>query len=181
MAESARNTSEPYVSAGHGDGDAWAAEAATQGHVGTQRLLHVFTTDPADDVQRELRLHPGEQIVTRSRLILSDGRPVEIATSHYPASFAGSTPLARSAKIKGGAVAVLAGLGLAATDVLEALTARWPTTEEAATLDVDDHEPLLVLTRTSFDQTGAPVEFAVNVSVARRSAPHTYRLKNAAP
>ena len=178
MTESARNTSEPYVSAGHGD--AWAAEAASRGSIGTQRLLRVAVIDPAEEVATALGLKPGDQAVIRSRLILSDGRPVEIATSYYPASFAASTALATPGKIKGGAVAVLADLGRSPSYVVEALTARWPTPEEARHLEVDDHEALLVLSRTSFDREGRPVEYAANVSVGHRSAPHIYRLKVAA-
>lgn len=175
MTDGPRNTSEPYLAAGQGD--TWAAEAAARGQVGTQRLLNASVVDATEEVRTALGLGAGEQVVVRRRLILADEQPVEIATSFYPASFAESTPLARPEKIKGGAVAVLAGLRRAPTDVVEAVTARWPTADEASTLQADDHEPLLVLSRTNLDQTGTPVEFAVNVSVARLDAPHVYRLK----
>jgi len=178
MTESTRNSSEPYVSAGHGD--AWAAEAAARGSIGTQRLLRVAVVEPAGEIATALGLAAGDQAVIRSRLILSDHQPVEIATSYYPASFAASTALADPGKIKGGAVAVLAGLGRNPSYVVEALTARWPTPEEARHLVVGDHEALLVLTRTSFDREGRPVEYAANVSVGHRSAPHIYRLRVAA-
>ena len=178
MTESTRSSSEPYVSAGHGD--AWAAEAAARGSVGTQRLLRVAVVDPTEEVATALDLEPDDQVVMRSRLILSDHQPVEIATSYYPASLAIPTALANAGKIKGGAMAVLAELGREPSLVVEALTARWPTPEEAGHLEVDDHEAMLVLSRTSFDREGRPVEYAANVSVGRRSAPHIYRLKVAA-
>jgi len=178
MTEPTRSSSESYVSAGHGD--AWAVEAAARGSVGTQRLLSVAVVDPTEDVATALGLQPGDRVVMRSRLILSDRRPVEIATSYYPASFTASTALAEPGKIKGGAVGVLADLGREPSYVVEALTARWPTTEEVRHLEVDDHEALLVLSRTSFDREGRPVEYAAYVSVGHRSAPHIYRLEVAA-
>ena len=180
MTQPGSSTSDAYISAGQ-HGDAWAAEAASRGSVGTQRLLRVAITDPADDVRDALGLRPGEQVVLRSRLILSDGQPVEVATSYYPADIAESTRLARNEKIKGGAIAVLVEQGHTPAAVVERLTARWPDDDEAAALEVDSHEPLLILTRTSMDAGGTPVEFAVNVSVARRTTPHVYRLKAFVP
>lgn len=95
-------TSEAYVVAG--TGDAWSAEAAAQGRVGTQRLLGASVADPPESVRVALGLQPGEQVVVRSRLMMVDDRPVEIATSYYPAAIAAGTSLAEQGKIRGGAI-----------------------------------------------------------------------------
>lgn len=169
----------PYVVAG--GGDAWAAEAAEAGRRGTQRLLDARLAAATDEVRAALHLGPAEQVVCRSRLMLLDGVPVEIADSFYPASFAAGSPLAEPAKIRGGAVAALAALGRAATETAELVTARLPDKYEMDVLAITAQEPLLVLTRVSRDKAGEPVEYAVNRMVARRSAPLAYRMRVAQP
>jgi GntR family transcriptional regulator len=166
---------EPYVT--RQVGDAWAADAASQGRTGTQQLLFAGITASSDDVRQALRIGDDEPVVIRRRLILADGRPVEIATSHYPGHLAASTPLTGPGKIRGGAVSVLADLGHAPADVAEVVTARLPDRDEAETLQATATEPLIVLSRTSFDAAGLAVEYAVNIMVASRVPPLTYRFQ----
>jgi DNA-binding GntR family transcriptional regulator len=168
-------TSDAYVIAG--SGDAWSAEVAAQGRVGTQRLLGASIIDPPESVRVALGLRTGDQVVARSRLMMVNDRPVEIASSYYPAAIAAGTPLAEQGKIRGGAIAALAALGHSPADVFEQITARWPDAEEAEVLQVEAREPLLVLSRTNLDAAGRPVEFAVNRMVARLSEPIAYRMR----
>lgn len=159
-------------------GDAWAADAARQHKVGTQRLLAVETGPPASDVRDALRLPPGEDVVVRRRLILADGQPVEIAASYYPARLAAGTSLAENKKIRGGAVRVLTESGHPLDESVERVTAELPTSEDAALLEVGEHEPLIVMRRVSAPVGGEPVEYAVNRMVASRVEPLEYKLRN---
>jgi len=179
MSDQGRSTSDRYIDPNAGD--AWAAEAASQGKTGSQRLLNVAVTAPGEEARQALNLKPDEQVVVRSRLIIADDQPIEIATSYYPASIAASTVLARPGKVRGGSPAELARLGHSVVDVTDTVTARHPSPDESAILHVGDHEPLLVLTRVSLDIDGRPVEYAVNVSVAALSAPHVYHRRVSAP
>ena len=165
----------PYVVAS--GGDAWSAEAAAVGRRGTQRLLAVRTVAPVDEVRAALGLDDAELVVCRSRLMLLDDEPVEIADSFYPASFARGSRLAETGKIRGGAVAVLAELGRAAAEVVESVTARLPDPYEMDVLSVSAAEPLLVLSRVSFDAAGDAVEYADNRMIARRCPPLAYRMR----
>jgi GntR family transcriptional regulator len=169
----------PYVVAG--GGDAWATEAAAAGRRGTQRLLDVGLAAATDEIRAALDLTLGEQVVRRSRLMLLDEIPVEIADSFYPASFAAGSSLATPSKIPGGAVAALAALGRPAAEAAELVTARLPDKYEMDVLAVTAEEPLLVLTRVSHDKAGKPVEYAVNRMVARRCAPLAYRMRMVHP
>jgi GntR family transcriptional regulator len=164
----------PYVVAG--GGDAWATEAAAAGRRGTQRLLGVRVTEAAEPVRSALELTLGELVVCRSRLMLLDDLPTEIADSFYPGSFAIGSPLASPAKIRGGAVSTLAELGRQAVEVTEMITARLPDKYEMDILAVSRDEPVLVLTRVSLDKDRQPVEYAVNRMIAGRSAPLSYRM-----
>ena len=159
-------------------GDAWAADAAAQGKVGTQQLIAVDTVVPDDEVRAALRLESGQQVVMRRRLILADGQPVEIAASYYPATIAVGTALAENKKIRGGAVRVLLEAGHPLEESVERVTAERPTAEDVALLEVDAAEPVIVIRRVSAPVGEAPAEYAVNRMVASRVEPLEYRMRN---
>ncbi|MEV6595464.1 UTRA domain-containing protein [Actinoplanes sp. NPDC051346] len=158
--------------------DSWAADAAAQGKVGTQRLIAVEIGPPTDEVHHALRLPPGAEIVVRRRLILADETPVEIAASYYPASIAVDTPMAENKKVRGGAVRILAEAGYPLDESVERVTAERPTPEDVALLDIADDEPLIVIRRVSAPTGREPVEYAVNRMVGSRVEPLEYRLRN---
>lgn len=169
------SSSDPYLVAQQHD--AWSAEAAGRGRVGTQQLLGVETVDADTQVRRALGLAASGRAVVRRRLILEADRPVELADSYYAESMAAGTPLAENRKIKGGAVRVLADLGLTPRQVSEHVTARRPTDHEQELLDIPADEPLLVLTRISRAATGQPVEYAAMRTATSRFTGHTYHMQ----
>ena len=178
MSEPRASSSDPYVRPQQGD--AWAAEAASQGQVGTQRLIAVDTIPASDEVRDALHLQPADWVVVRRRLILADDQPVEIAESYYPATIATGTPLAENKKIRGGAVRVLAEAGHPLDESIEQVTAARPSPEEAALLQVREDEPLIIVRRASAPTGRPPAEYAVNRMVASRAAPLEYRMRNTA-
>lgn len=176
MSELRSSSSDPYIKPQQQD--AWAADAAAQGKVGTQRLLAVETGPPTDEVRDALRLEADAEVVVRRRLILADDQPVEIAASYYPASIAAGTPLAENKKVRGGAIRLLAEAGHPLDESIERVTAEHPIAEDVALLDVDEHEPLIVVRRVSSPAGRGPVEYAVNRMVASRVEPLEYRMRN---
>lgn len=144
--------------------DAWTAEAATRGGVGTQRLLKVETIKPPAAIEAALELRSSEAATLRLRLIELDGHPVEIASSWYPADIATGTGLADTKKIRGGAPQLLADLGRGIDSVVEDVESRLPTAEEAGMLHMDPHQPVLVLYRLARDHDDRPVEMSVMVT-----------------
>lgn len=173
------STSTPYVTPQ--TTDAWAAEAASRGATGTQRLLAARTEPPTPDVRQALDLLPDDMVVVRRRLILADDHPVELADSYYPADLAVGSALAEAKKIKGGSVRVLAELGLSIDRTTETITARLPSAEEAELLNITGSQPLLVLARVSMSVDGRPVEYAVNRMVPGASTPLVYRQQVGGP
>lgn len=172
------SSSDPYTAPQ--EGDAWASEAAHLGKVGTQRLLAVETSSPPPGVQEALRLAPGQQVVSRRRLILANDQPVEIAISYYPASIAAGTPLAEMKKIKGGAVRVLAERGCPLEESIDFVTAERPTVEDMDLLDTQSDQPILVVRRISGPTGGTPSEYAENRMAADRIPPLEYRTRTSA-
>jgi GntR family transcriptional regulator len=159
------------------DRDAWAADAAARGRVGTQRLLAVESGPPTQEVAAALDLGDGEEVVVRRRLILADDQPVEIAESFYPASIAAGTALAEDRKIRGGAVRLLAESGHPLDESTDRITAE-RAGSAAELLQVDANEPLIVTRRVSTADNAGPVEYAVNRMVASRVEPLEYRMRN---
>lgn len=154
------STSTPYVTTREGDrGDPWAEEAAQHGGTGTQRLVEVAEVSAPSLVAGLLGTAEGEPVVVRRRVMLLDEQPVELTDSYYPVTIASGTSLAEHRKIRGGAVTLLAELGLRIDQVREDVSARNATDEEREQLALDDR-PVLVLVRQSLSG-GVPVEVSV--------------------
>lgn len=175
MTEPRSSSSDRYIKPQ--PGDAWAADAAEQGKVGTQQLLAVETRPATDETRQALDLGAGEEVVVRRRLILADDQPVEVAESYYPASIAAGTPLAENKKVRGGAVRVLADAGFSLDESVERVTAE-RAGESAGVLGVDPGEPLIVVRRVSSTDGVGPVDYSVNRMVAARVKPLEYRMRN---
>jgi DNA-binding GntR family transcriptional regulator len=144
--------------------DVWAHEAAAHGSIGTQRLLIAALATPPPFVRALLNLTVGQEALLRRRLVLSDGRPVELVDSWFPAEIAAGTQLAELRKIRGGTPTLLAALGHRIAEVTEDVESRLASTDEQTHLHLGPHEPVLVLTRLSRNQHGAPIEASVMVT-----------------
>jgi len=100
----------------------------------------------------------GELVVTRDRRYLLDGRPVLLAVSSIPASFARGTPITETDTGPGGVYARLAELGLAPAHFREDLRARMPSEDEASILALNPGTPVITIVRTAYTDAGHPVE-----------------------
>ncbi|MFJ2112079.1 MULTISPECIES: UTRA domain-containing protein [unclassified Streptomyces] len=153
------STSMPYLTPSRdGQPDAWAAELAVRGRRGGQRIVHAGEIGAPAEVAEAFGVAEGEVVVVRRRVMYLEERPCELTDTYYPVSLARGTPLAGTAKIPGGAVALLAGLGHAGVRVREDVTAAMPGEAEREALDMRPGEPVLRLTRVTFDGTDRPVQ-----------------------
>lgn len=158
--------SAPYIHPNQGD--AWAAEAATQGRTGTQQILFAGQTDSPTEVATALGVQSGEAVILRRRIILLDGIPVELADSYWPLAVAGGTALAAPGKVKGGAPTLLAQLGYEPAEVAEVVRTRPATPDELKLLALTDPgEWVLTLRRTIKDRGGRPYEVFVSAAPGR--------------
>ncbi|MFF5564673.1 GntR family transcriptional regulator [Streptomyces sp. NPDC012623] len=153
------STSMPYLTPRReGQPDAWAAELAAQGRRGGQRVVHAGEVGAPAEVAEALGIAEGDTVVVRRRVMYLEDRPCELTDTYYPASIARGTPLARTAKIPGGAVTLLTEMGHAGTRVQENVTAAMPDGAEREALDMGAGEPVLRLTRVTFDGGDRPVQ-----------------------
>ncbi|MFF3432299.1 GntR family transcriptional regulator [Streptomyces sp. NPDC002602] len=153
------STSMPYLTPrAVGDTDAWTEEGAKAGRRGGQRILYAGEVPAPKDVARMLGLTGEPMVVVRRRIIELDGEPTELTDTYYPADIAAGTPLAAGAKIRGGAVTLLAALGHVGVRVVEDVTARPAGAEERAILRLAPAEPLLCLARTTYNAADRPIQ-----------------------
>lgn len=158
---SSPDDSAAYLAA-RGGPDAWSA--ATADRHGTQQILGVEVIVPPQRIADALQLGQTERAVVRRRLMLLGSGPVEIANSWYPEILAAGTPLADARKIKGGAPAAIAALGLTlayADEEVELESA--PTAEEAELLQVLADVRVVRLFRTAYTGDDLPVEVTDSV------------------
>ncbi|MEW2130094.1 UTRA domain-containing protein [Streptomyces sp. NPDC005435] len=163
------SSSMPYLTPREqGQAEAWGAEAAARGGKGGQRVVYAGEVAASEEVAGLLGVSPGEAVVVRRRVIELDGVPCELTDSYYPADIARGTPLAERGRIPGGAVTLLARLGHRGVRVREDVTARMPGAEECEVLGMAPDEPVLLLSRVTWDDGGRPVQADLMVMPARR-------------
>lgn len=150
-----------------GAADAWSEEANRQSAKGSQALARTGKAVPPSPVAHAFGLKKDETAVVRGRIIYADESPVELADTYYPCEIAEGTALTEPQKIKGGAVTLLAELGHVADRIIEDVTARPASESEQQQLQLDDHEPVVVIERLSLDASGHPIQADVMVAPAK--------------
>ncbi|WP_435861595.1 GntR family transcriptional regulator [Streptomyces milbemycinicus] len=149
----------PYLRPAGGDrADVWSEEAAAYGRRGTQRIVQAGEVSAPAAVARLLGIEAGAAVVVRRRIMYLDEQPCELTDSYYPAPIAAGTGLASTAKICGGAVALLAELGYVGSRVREDVTARMPDEQERELLRTGELEPVMCLERVVLDQDDRPIQ-----------------------
>ena len=126
-------------------------------------MLHVGHERPPADAARKLNLGDEDTAVLRKRLTLRDDTPIEISWSYYPASFATGTVFDKPQRIRGGAPAALAALGLHQHAFVDEVQVREPTTEEFEALELPAGVPVMRTLRTITDAAGAVLEVVIMV------------------
>lgn len=108
------------------------------------------------------------RVVARRRVMYLDGEPCELTDTYYPVSIAGGTALAGTAKIRGGAIGLLADLGHVGVRVREDVTARLASGHEREQLGLAVYEPVLQLTRLTLDDEDRPIQVDIMAMPPRR-------------
>ncbi|KOG65680.1 transcriptional regulator [Streptomyces griseoflavus] len=172
------STSMPYVAPADGaSSDAWAAEAATKGRRGSQRIVHAGEVAAPAEVADLLGVSAGASVVVRRRVMYLDDWPDELTDTYYPVEIARDTGLASTAKIPGGAVRLLTRLGHTGVRVREDVQARMPDEEERETLRIGPDEPVLRLTRLTLDHSDRPIQAdMMTMPAARRRLRYEIRI-----
>jgi GntR family transcriptional regulator len=127
------------------------------------RLPDAGEVRPPPDVAEVLGLERDATTAMRSRLLLSDDEPFELATPCYPLEIARGTDLTSPGKIGGGAVNLLKRLGCNSVEFTDRVPARLPATQESEVLELPGDIPVHPTFRTYCTAEGVPFEVTVMI------------------
>jgi GntR family transcriptional regulator len=114
----------------------------------------------------QLRIKPGEQVISRHQMRFIDEIPWSLQTSFYPMELItrGATRLLVAANIDEGTVQYVSGaLQLEQVGYRDWVTARGPDNTEQTFFELAHDATVFELFRTAFDQTGKPMRVTVTV------------------
>jgi GntR family transcriptional regulator len=120
-------------------------------------VLYVGKGPMPVELAPRLGVRAGAQVVVRRRRYLTDGQPIEYATSYIPKDIASGTAIMEENTGPGGIYARMEDQGLVFERYEEEIAARMPTEEETRALDLPAGAPVLHLVRTAI-ASGRPVE-----------------------
>ncbi|MGH8896402.1 MAG: GntR family transcriptional regulator [Egibacteraceae bacterium] len=125
---------------------------ADEGGGADDRLLGVEVTDPPAEVAERLGLVPDELVLVRRHLLSGGGEPAGLAHRYFPLRVAQPTV--------GQAERIARAAPAEAERVVEELTLRMPSPDEARQLGISGGVPVVRLLRTSYDASAGVVEVA---------------------
>jgi GntR family transcriptional regulator len=131
----------------------WDADA--RGRPFTVDEVEIIRQPAASDVAAAL---DADEVWVRRRRYLVDARPVQLASSYFPAEVVEGTAITLHDTGPGGVYARLGDLGLPPAHFTEEVRARMPRPPETHLLDLPGGTPVIEVSRTAFTASGRPVE-----------------------
>lgn len=118
----------------------------------------VGVEDPPALIAEKLGLDEGAQVLVRRRRFTVDDKPVQLATSYYPAALVAGSAITEINTGEGGTYARLTELGHEPVKFVEELQARMPRAAESEALELAQGTPVILIVRTAFTANDLPVE-----------------------
>jgi GntR family transcriptional regulator len=164
---------DPETGLGGGEGEAYIREVSELGRRPTTTPPQVEIRKATGRVARELRLDPGEQVVTRHQQRFIDETPWSMQTSFYPMELVarGAGDLLLAGYIQRGTVNYLEqALNLKQAGYQDRIRVRTPTDQEQRFFGLPDTEGSVIETyRTAYDTEGRPFRLTASVFPADRN------------
>jgi GntR family transcriptional regulator len=156
------------------DGPVYLAEVAAKLRKPTLTKPRVEVHQASDEVQDELELPEGSQVVSRHQQRFIDGTPWSLQTWYYPMSLVdqGAVRLIEATYIETGTVEYLRReLGRSQAGYRDKIKVRAPNAVETAFFRLPDDGRIAVLEvlRTAFDDDGQPIRLTVSVYPSDRN------------
>jgi DNA-binding GntR family transcriptional regulator len=153
---------------------AFEAELNRLGLVYKPSPTEIGRARPPREVAEAFELHHSAKAIYRQRAMRAgrdaadpdEGFVVQLATSWFPVDIAGGTAIEQQDTGPGGSKNRLADLGFAQRRIRESIEVRFPTSEEAATLNIPDDRQVYELVHHASTAEGRIVEVAVHVMPA---------------
>ncbi|WP_433218082.1 GntR family transcriptional regulator [Microtetraspora malaysiensis] len=142
--------------------DAFVHAVTSEGREAGQDI-EVAIVEPPEDVATRLALADRALAVVRRRLRFVDGQPYNTNDSYFPYVIVADSEIARPGDIRRGGNRVLEELGHPQVRVVDDISARMPTPDEASRLQIEPGTPVVVNVRVGYDPEDVPVRVAVSV------------------
>jgi DNA-binding GntR family transcriptional regulator len=139
-------------------------DLARAGQEPATRVLEYRVGPVSEEIAAQLNLAPDAEVVTMRRLRSSGGQPLALMTNHLPAALAPDQDELEQA----GLYQALRSRGVHIRLARQRIGAKAADRDEARLLDEKPKAPLLVMTRTAFDDSGRIVEYGSHVYRASR-------------
>jgi GntR family transcriptional regulator len=120
-------------------------------------VLRAATGRPTVEVRQRLGLKRGEQVHEILRARSANGEPIVLEEAYLPAAI---FPGLLSANLTGSLYMLMRSYGASAFSADEEIEATRATPEQSGLLGIEAGYPLLLITRTSFSESGVAVEFS---------------------
>lgn len=130
-------------------------DADTRGRPYTVDSIEI-AREPAEPVAARVLDCP--EVWVRRRRYSVDGRPVQLAVSHFPADLVEGSAITTAETGPGGVYARLGELGHPPARFAEEVRARMPYPQEVSLLDLPAGTPVIVVCRTAYTPEDVPVE-----------------------
>jgi GntR family transcriptional regulator len=147
----------------------WETACAEQGIPGRTEVVSVVTEPAAWQVAERLGVPAGTEVVHRSRRMLADDQVAQLQDAWMPAELVAGTPLAGADKVVGGVYAYMTAAGFGPDRVTEEVSGRPPTSDERERMSLGEGVQVIVIWRTTLDESGRIVELLRTVADARQS------------
>lgn len=132
-------------------------ELRARGHVPSTRVMSIAVINPDLHLQRSLGLNTSDLVWQLIRLRQADSEPISLQWSHVPVSLA---PGLDQQDLTGSLYQILkSNYQVVLTSGDQIIRARRTTSEEAEQLQFLSGDPVLEISRISYDQNGRPVEY----------------------
>jgi GntR family transcriptional regulator len=143
-------------------------EIEAQDQTPSRRMLEVGTTEAPADIAAWLRVKADEPVVVRRRLQLVNDQPVVLSASYFPLWLAQGTRLELPEPLSEGPDTAIENLGHRFAHVVEVVSARMPTPEEAQVLRLGPGSPVVRLLHIDYDADDRPLQVADDLYVGDR-------------
>jgi GntR family transcriptional regulator len=164
---------DPETGFGGGEGEAYVREVSELERRPTTTEPQVEVQRATDRVARELRIKPGDQVVSRHQKRFIDETPWSMQTSFYPFDFIqrGAVELIQAANIESGTVSYLKeALGVEQGGYQDRIWVRLPTDQELTFFGLPESGASVMETyRTAYDLNEHPFRVTVSVFPADRN------------
>ncbi len=143
-------------------------EIEAQDQKPSRRMLDVGIGEAPSDVAAWLDIKPEQQVVFRRRLQLVNDEPLVLSTSYFPLWLAKGTRLQQRKALPEGPDTAIEDLGHRFARVVEVVSARMPTPDEARILHLAPGTPVVRLLHIDYDPDGKPLQVADDLYVGDR-------------